>query len=1175
MTRGIRSAIFQEPKPGDGRDRDLLPLPLLNPPGEPRKSVSHAVKKRLKKRSFVVEQVNKAVISLNSLYTGDALDSRVDSVDDIATLPLAKQNALRGIIHRINSFGPPPPGACRLGALQALRAACDGYSEPEPGVGVVVQMKLNQLSLPSGKVAGVDLGTVLEEPLGTMVREYEDWMLADALTWNALSEHARSIHTYNDPSLYQREKYLQFLEHLHQCGILSLTSSCRGRVGAFSVSKKPKVVEGEVRTRQRLILDCRAVSLMFREPPYTQLGSLAAVTELELGAQETLYTAGCDIQDCFYAAKMPEGLEQFFCLHQNISAEEAVRVFGEDLDLSQFSGTYIPCVNVLPMGFSWSFYIIQQLHEQATMRALKADSSRLIKDGHPAPAISGAGALAMPYCDNVHCMATSKGEADHGKQLIRQELERMGFTLHEDEESNEYFQTLGGIIDGGQGLVKPTPTRAWNCILAFEFLLHHAVTPKLVQQLVGHSIVISVLNRAGMSVFRHLYDFIENGITRHLNLGEKREVQIFIGLVPLLVGDLRRDWSSTIHCTDASPYGYGICERNMEQSAVKSLAQWQERWRFKHLSPDEWQPRKRSQGLDPLWDWDTARETPQPYHVEDYVRVDEGFPEVPHHIMNPKHWHTVLMGRWQNTSEHITLKEGRSLILALRRLGRNQSSRNKKHLILVDNMALAMSSCKGRATNYGMLRIMQQAAAISLAGNFSYRLRWVASELNVADGPSRGQISPGSYQGVPSSVSPEKGQEEPSESNQGETWKEEAQQGAYSPSASGSQEDSAEGQGETYAPIGEREGLVEENACESIASGSGSWDFGKEEQADYAGKALRWRKEQPPQSRVPLPKLVVYGMCMKMIAQGKKEHALKAILDFDTYMRPGESQDLMKKHLVIPAPGAGPQFRWYGVIVRDYDELRPDKVGIFDNTLLLNSVERTWLGDVLHKHVKMLSRANSKIFSFSSEEFRKIVGEVAQEMGVSSVHPYQLRHGGASDDLNAKAREYLAVKARGRWSTDQSVRRYGKARGDTGVKELESKLKELHRDDVAYEDNSSTMKWVKAWCCREQVDSDADGVPDTWQGLFGSDVLPADLCDGLYDGHVVVTDQGITEAFAAAQSSDMALKVLIRDITGSSVENFEIREVVAAWKYQAPVWWPDDPDNCWYVNDSMTATDPG
>ena len=60
------------------------------------------------------------------LYSGDALDSRVSFVDDIEQLPLAEQNALKGIIRRVSSFGSPPPGASRLEALKALRAACDG-----------------------------------------------------------------------------------------------------------------------------------------------------------------------------------------------------------------------------------------------------------------------------------------------------------------------------------------------------------------------------------------------------------------------------------------------------------------------------------------------------------------------------------------------------------------------------------------------------------------------------------------------------------------------------------------------------------------------------------------------------------------------------------------------------------------------------------------------------------------------------------------------------------------------------------------------------------------------------------------------------------------------------------------------------------------------------------------
>ncbi|CAE7448576.1 unnamed protein product [Symbiodinium natans] len=118
----------------------------------------------------------------------------------------------------------------------------------------------------------------------------------------------------------------------------------------------------------------------------------------------------------------------------------------------------------------------------------------------------------------------------------------------------------------------------------------------------------------------------------------------------------------------------------------------------------------------------------------------------------------------------------------------------------------------------------------------------------------------------------------------------------------------------------------------------------------------------------------------------------------------------------------------------------------------------------------------------------------------------------------------------------------------------------------AYLENASTMKWVK-------VDSDYDGVADTWQGLFGSEVTSANLCDGIHDGHAVVTDQGITEALAAAKEQNLSVNLLLRDVTGTQVLNFEIRQVVNAWKYRSPVWWPDDPDSCWEVNDNMLASD--
>lgn len=103
------------------------------------------------------------------------------------------------------------------------------------------------------------------------------------------------------------------------------------------------------------------------------------------------------------------------------------------------------------------------------------------------------------------------------------------------------------------------------------------------------------------------------------------------------------------------------------------------------------------------------------------------------------------MGKWRS-EEHITLKEGRALVLCLRRLVRSSRHRNKRHVVLVDNLGLALCISKGRAKDFKMLRVAQQVSALCFVGSLTLKLRWIPSEYNVSDGPSRGQIRPGSFQ---------------------------------------------------------------------------------------------------------------------------------------------------------------------------------------------------------------------------------------------------------------------------------------------------------------------------------------------------------------------------------------------------------------------------------------------
>jgi hypothetical protein len=94
-------------------------------------------------------------------------------------------------------------------------------------------MKLNELSLPAGKVTGVSLSDKLTGPVKQMVVCFEDFMLQDATLWTDLEARAAEVQLYNDPLLKNRNTYLKFLSHLYKCGVLSFTNICRGRMGAF------------------------------------------------------------------------------------------------------------------------------------------------------------------------------------------------------------------------------------------------------------------------------------------------------------------------------------------------------------------------------------------------------------------------------------------------------------------------------------------------------------------------------------------------------------------------------------------------------------------------------------------------------------------------------------------------------------------------------------------------------------------------------------------------------------------------------------------------------------------------------------------------------------------------------------------------------------------------------
>lgn len=474
-------------------------------------------------------------------------------------------------------------------------------------------------------------------------------------------------------------------------------------------------------------------------------------------------------------------------------------------------------------------------------------------------------------------MSTDKDLCEEAKRKVTQDLGGLGFSIHEDEPASTSFFTLGGEVDGEAGQIRMTAERAWDLIRAFEYAASHPISPSIMQKLLGHAMFFSTLHRGGMSVFRSCYDFIEKGgESRMLNRRERQECTVFAGLIPLLYANIRRPWSEDLFCTDASPQGYGICERQLGCEAVGQLGRWNERWRFRRLPPEEWAPRRRAMGLDPIADVETVLgdEDPLP-EGQDYV-IDDDFPEVPLEVVDPSQWKTSLMGKWR-TGEHITLKEGRALVLCLRRLVRSSRHRNKRHVILVDNLGLALSISKGRAKDFRMLRIAQQVAALSFLGSFTLRLRWIPSERNVSDGPSRGKIRPGPFQYADGCQS-EQGSHVPSaeeehstfsQSSQGEEWTAAECNSTCEP---GRKEASGEGRAEEEAA---KRGASSE--CLEVGGGEGCWKESPVEPVDNSGTEVNLDRGSTSVSIIPSQvREFLPGQRVKMaVSEGCRRHSCR------------------------------------------------------------------------------------------------------------------------------------------------------------------------------------------------------------------------------------------------------------------------------------------------------------
>ena len=113
-------------------------------------------------------------------------------------------------------------------------------------------------------------------------------------------------------------------------------------------------------------------------------------------------------------------------------------------------------------------------------------------------------------------------------------------------------------------------------------------------------------------------------------------------------------------------------------------------------------------------------------------------PEIAPWTLDKARWRLTWKGRWQRV-EHTNVQEFRTIALLGRKLSMNHHVWGSRVLIFSDSTAALGCLAKGRSSRPGMLRISRQIAALALGLGIRLVGRYVRSELNYADGPSRGE----------------------------------------------------------------------------------------------------------------------------------------------------------------------------------------------------------------------------------------------------------------------------------------------------------------------------------------------------------------------------------------------------------------------------------------------------
>jgi hypothetical protein len=198
----------------------------------------------------------------------------------------------------------------------------------------------------------------------------------------------------------------------------------------------------------------------------------------------------------------------------------------------------------------------------------------------------------------------------------------------------------------------------------------------------------------------------------------RKEVRWIWSLLPLCVVDCDAEWSTCVHCYDASLSGFGVVASRWPLEQVTRHGRLRERARFRGLLS-----KTSGDGDD-----DNLLSVSGRCRGDAFLEclgLTAGFEEISDAALNDNSWTVVASQPWKQPPSHITLMEAKTRTFNVRHIARTAYNHGLKHLLCGDNMSTICMGTKGRPSDYDMLVEARKVCAISLAANLTIVDRWI------------------------------------------------------------------------------------------------------------------------------------------------------------------------------------------------------------------------------------------------------------------------------------------------------------------------------------------------------------------------------------------------------------------------------------------------------------------